>query len=404
MTRLLLVIACLGALPACKGSSTEATGGKRSKVAAFPVEVMTVAAQPHEVVITAPGVVDAFEQIQITARVSGVVDRVAFAEGQEIKRGQTLVFVDSRRYALAVSSAQAALAKAEAMALDSAANLRRRENASKTSPGLIPGEELETYRTKLQTAKADVLSAREALKLSRVNLDDSSVKAPAVGIVQTRSVMTGQYVQAGAVLGTLLRRDPMLLRFHSSTAEAPRLKVGMPVEFKVKEARRAYKARITLVAGAAEAESRLVPITAQVEEEPGRKRFFLRPGSFAEVKVALPAQKLLPLIPQTATRPSDRGFLAYVIEGEVAHERVLQLGLHTAEGWVEVTEGLKAGEVLVTRGLEALAEGVKVRVVKPGGGKSEGKAAEDKKAGTEQAGGAEDRQGRKSKKAAPAQP
>jgi len=383
--------AVLAMLAAGCGGGKEAPTGKRSRQAFFPVEVLTVEAKPHQVVVTAPGVVEAFEQIQITARVSGVIDRVALVEGQELRRGQVLAYIDSRRYALSVSSARAAVAKAEATAADSEANLQRRQNAAKSSPGLIPGEELETYQTRLRTARADVASAREALKLAQLNLDDSTVRAPIEGVVQTRSVVTGQYVQAGTVLATVLRRDPMLLRFHVSTAEAPRLKVGMPVDFKLKEARRAYKAKITLIAGAAETESRLVPITAEVEAEPGRRRFFLRPGSFAEVTIQLPAEdRLFPLVPQTATRPSDRGFLAYVLEKDVARERVLQLGLHTSEGWVEVRDGLKAGELLVVRGLEALADGTKVRVVKPGaagsGGGERGAGQGGKKGGRQKPG------------------
>jgi membrane fusion protein, multidrug efflux system len=343
----------------------EAASGKRSRVAAFPVEVMKVEARPHEVKVTSPGVIDAFEQIQITARVAGIVDRVNFSEGQEIKRGQILAYIDSRRYALAVSSARAAVAKAEAQAADAAASLKRRQNASESSPGLITGEELETFKTKLQTARADVESAREALKLARLNFDDSSVKAPADGVLQTRTVVTGQALVAGTVIGTLIRRDPMLLRFHATTAEAPRLKVGMLVNFKLKESRKPHQAMIKLVAASAEAESRLVPVTAEVEMEPGRKGYWLRPGSFADVWVLLAAERLVPLIPQTATRPSDRGFLAYVLDGAVARERKLQLGLHTADGWVEIREGLKVGDTLVVRGHEALAEGAKVRVVKP---------------------------------------
>jgi membrane fusion protein, multidrug efflux system len=351
-------VAVLGA--SCSRDEAPA-GGKRSRLAQFPVEVTRVEARPHQVIVTAPGVVDAFEQVQITARVAGVVDRVTFVEGQDVKRGQILVEIDSRRYALAVSAARAALAKAEATEADNQASVVRRQNASKSSPGLIPGEELESYKTKLRTAAADVDSAREALKLARLNMEDSSVKAPLEGIVQTRSVVTGQYLQAGTAIATVLRRDPMLLRFHATTAEAPRLKVGMKAEFTLKESRRVYAATITLVAGAADSESRLVPITARVEAPD--HRFWLRPGSFAQVQVKLAAERLFPLIPQTATRPSDRGFLAYVVEGDTAHERVLQLGLHTIDGWVEAREGLAVGELLVTRGLEALAEGTKVRVV-----------------------------------------
>ena len=61
-------------------------------------------------------------------------------------------------------------------------------------------------------------------------------------------------------------------------------------------------------------------------------------------------------------RPSERGFLAFVVEGNQAHERVLTLGLRTADGLVEVRSGLQAGEQLVVRGNEALRDGFTVKV------------------------------------------
>lgn len=363
----LLSALLLGAIAACgaKGGAGADAGSQRGlRQAAFPVEVLKVEVKPQEVVIAAPGVVDAFEHIQVTARVSGVVDRVTFVEGQEVKRGQVLAYVDSRRYALNVSSAQASLAKAEATAADARASLKRRENASASNPGLIPGEELETFRTRLRTAQADTEVAREALKLAQLNLDDSSIKAAVEGVIQTRSVQTGQYLQAGTVIATLLQREPMLLRFSVATAEAPRLQVGMPVEFSLKESQRSYQATITLVGGTADSESRLVPVTAQILATD--HKFWLRPGSFAQVHVTLTPQRTFPMIPQTAARPSERGFLAFVVEGGQARERTLQLGMHTPQGWVEVRSGLGAGDLLVTRGVEALSDGAKVRVVQGG--------------------------------------
>ncbi len=356
----LLVLCALAS--ACAKKEAPAAGGKRGglRQASFPVEVLRVDAKPRELSVTAPGVVDAFEHVQVTARVSGVVDKVTFVEGQEVKSGQTLAFVDSRRYALNVSQARAALAKAQATAADNEQSLKRREGASESNPGLIPGEEIETYRTKLRTAQADVAQANEALKLAQLNLEDSQVKAAAEGVIQTRSVQTGQFVQAGTVIATLLQREPMLLRFNVTAAEAPRLKVGMPVDFTLKESQQSYQAKITLVSGSADPESRLVPITAEVDTT---HKFWLRPGSFATVQVKLTSQRAFPMIPQTASRPSDKGFVAYVVEGDTAHERVLQLGMHTADGWVEVHDGLKEGEQIVTRGAEALAEGTKVQIV-----------------------------------------
>lgn len=406
MKRASILVACLAtaiALSAgvgCKKTEAAPTGGKRGlRQTSFPVEVMTVEAKPHEMVITTPGVIDAFERVQCTARVAGVVDRVNFVEGEEVKKGKILAFVDSRRYSLNVSAAKAALAKAEAMAADNEASLKRRENASATNPGLIPGEELETYKTKLRTARADADQARESLRLAQLNLADSNVKALAEGVIQTRSVQTGQYVQAGTVIATLLRRDPMLLRFHVATSEAPRLKVGMPVQFLLKESQQSYEANITLIAAAAEEESRLVPVTAEVHSD---KKFWLRPGSFAQVSIKLTPGRTFPLIPQTATRPSDKGFLAYVLEDKVVRERVLQLGLHTAEGWVEVRDGLKAGDILVTRGLEALSDGARVQVVPPAGSASAAPGASAAPPASGSAGGRRGKGGPRSSASAPA--
>jgi membrane fusion protein, multidrug efflux system len=353
-------------LAACSHKeAAPAAGGKRGaggKGIAFPVEVVKVTADPHDVDITAPGVVDAFEHVQITARVSGVVDKVTFVEGQDVKANQVMAYIDSRRYALSVSSANAVLEGAQAAQADAQASLDRRKAASEANPGVIAGEELETYQTKLRTAQATVDQSKEALKLAQLNLDDSNLKTPIAGVVQTRSVQTGQYVQAGTVIATLLQRDPMLLHFNVTTAEAPRLKVGMPVEFTLKESEQKYTGKISLVAGAADPESRLVPATAEIDPQKTGK-FWLRPGSFAQVEVKMPSARAFPMIVQTAARPSERGFLAYVVVGDVAHEHTLDLGLHTPEGMVEVKSGLNAGDMLVTRGVEALTDGAKVKVV-----------------------------------------
>ncbi|HEX9902634.1 MAG TPA: efflux RND transporter periplasmic adaptor subunit, partial [Acidobacteriota bacterium] len=64
-------------------------------------------------------------------------------------------------------------------------------------------------------------------------------------------------------------------------------------------------------------------------------------------------------------RPSERGFIAYVVEGDKAVERVLNLGMRTIEGQVEVLSGLRLGEILVIRGAEALRDGAQVKISSP---------------------------------------
>jgi multidrug efflux system membrane fusion protein len=358
---LILALAALS-LGACKGSKAEGggrpQGGGRAAVA-FAADVMPVESKKVEYVVSAPGTIEAFERVQVTARVAGVVDRVGFTEGQEVKKGDVLVVVDSERYYLAVKSAQAALDKAEASVRDAEAMVKRREEASSKTPGLIPGEELETYKTKALTARADREVAAQALKTANLNLRDSSVRAPIAGVIQTRTVETGQYVQTGYVMATLLRSEPLLLRFQVEPREAPRIKPGMIASFTMRETLRSFTAKVTLVAASADPETHMVGVTAQVVDE--EHKYWLRPGSFCTVSLPISAQREAPVIPRVAARATDKGYIAYVVEGDVAKERPLSLGMSTKDGWIEVRSGLKAGDVIVVRGAEALSEGAKVK-------------------------------------------
>jgi RND family efflux transporter MFP subunit len=325
----------------------------------FAADLLEVKAKKVDYVISAPGTIEAFERVQVTARVSGVVDKVAFADGQEVKRGDVLVMIDSERYRLAVNSSKAALEKAKAAQKDVEGQVSRREAAMEAHPGLVPGEELETYRTRTLTAKADTSVATENLKVAELNLRDSLVRAPIEGIIQTRTVETGQYVNAGYVMATLLRQEPMLLRFQVEPQEAPRIKPGMKATFTMRETQRTFEAKITLVSAAADTTTHMVGVVAQVV--PGEHKYWLRPGSFCDVSVDIGATREAPVIPRFAMRATDHGYVTYVVENGVAQERVITLGMSTKDGWVEVRTGLTDGDWIVVRGAEALSPGAKVR-------------------------------------------
>jgi multidrug efflux system membrane fusion protein len=312
--------------------------------------------------LDAIGSIDAFERVQVTARVQGVVERVHFSEGEQVKQGALLAEIEPQRYQVAVRSAQAALARARASKADAEAGMGRREQALAKSPGLIPAEELEGWRTKQRLAEAELLSAQAAYDQAALNLRDARVRAPLAGTIETRSVQTGQYAQPGAVLATLVRRDPLLVRFSIAEADASKLSRGQTVSFRVRGLEGSFSAKVTHIAGIADAASRMVPITAEVAEA---ERDRLRPGAFAEVRVPIGGGGTLPVVPEVAVRPSERGFLAYVVEGDVARERVLSLGMHTTDGQVEVRAGLKVGEQLVVRGAEALKDGTKIKLAPP---------------------------------------
>jgi len=279
--------------------------------------------------------------------------------------GQVLVEIDPDRYRLAVEAAKAALQKAQASRDDAQSALSRRER----DINLFPAEEVQTFSTRASVAAADAAQAQAALQQAQLNLRDAFVRAPIAGIMETRSVQTGQWVAAGSTLATMVRREPLLVRLEVPERDAASLKPGLPAKVEVIGEERTYSAVLTHVAGAANEGSRMVSVTGRIDD-PGRGA--LRPGAFAQVSIPVGEASGAPVIPQTAVRPSEKGFLAYVVEDGVAHERVLTLGLRTASGNVEVRSGLKVGEAVVVRGAEALRDGVKVKIDTGGGGAASG--------------------------------
>jgi multidrug efflux system membrane fusion protein len=336
----------------------------------FPVEVATVGSRSGNLVVQAVGSIEAFEIVQVTAMVIGAVQTVRFKEGDMVKAGDTLAAIEPERYALAVKSAEAALEKAKASRREAQTGLARRIDIQGKNPGFVSSEELDTWQTQALSADADSAKAAADLDLARLNLHDAYVPAPVSGLIQSRDIRTGDYVQTGTLMATMVRRDPLLLKFDVPEQDAQRFRIGLAVTFTVRGEAAEYQARITAITESADPVTRMVKVTANVTD-PQKEN--LRPGAFAEVTVLLGESHDLPVIPQISIRPSEKGFLAYVVEDSVAKERVLVLGLQSPDGYVEVKDGLHSGEKLVVRGAEALRDGAIVRVVSPNdstGGKS----------------------------------
>jgi multidrug efflux system membrane fusion protein len=356
MTRIPAAVATvLLLLAGCGGSDPNQVKGKPRDLR-FPVEVAPVATREVRYQVTAVGAVDAFETVRITARVAGVVEKVAFAEGDAVGADQVLVEIDPQRFRIAFASARAAVARAQSAKNSAETSLQRRELlAAKEGAGLISEEDMQTVRAKVGATRADLEQAQAAQAQAELDLRDALVRAPLAGVIQTRTVQTGQYVQAGVELATMLRRDPLLLRFRVPEGEAGRLQPGQKLAFTVTDDTRAWSAVISHVAAGADPLTRLVAVVANVDDA---ERARLRPGAFAQATIPIGMAQPALVAPQTAVRASDKGFVAYVVEEAggkaLARERVLKLGMRTADGQVEVRSGLAAGERLVVTGAEAL--------------------------------------------------
>lgn len=351
----------MAALAGC-GKADAKAGGPRGPVA-FPVMVEVAAARPIELAMRAVGTVEAFETVTVVSRVAGVVEEVRFQEGDRVEAGQVLAAIELQRFRIAAESARATLAQAEANRVEAVTGLERRETLEKQSPGLVKGEELQQWKARADAAAAQVAAAKAASDLALLNLRDAEIRSPIAGVIQTRAVATGRYVQAGDAVATLVRAEPLLLRFAVPGRDAALLQVGMKVGFTVRGELTPREAAITLVAAAADPRSRLVPVSARIDAPPTGA---LRPGAFAEVAVMLTTNQAV-TVPATTIRPSERGNLAYVVVDGQAKERTVETGLRSADGRVEVRRGIAVGEQVVVRGAEALSDGAKVVISADGG-------------------------------------
>jgi membrane fusion protein (multidrug efflux system)/multidrug efflux system membrane fusion protein len=141
----------------------------------FPVDVQRLVARPISYQVSSVGSLEAFENVQIAARVAGVVDRVHFKEGESVKRGALLVEIETARFALGVASSEATLTRAEATRAEAAREVERSRKL--VAEGVGVGVDTSTWESKLSTALADVAQAKAALGLARLNLRDAMVRA-----------------------------------------------------------------------------------------------------------------------------------------------------------------------------------------------------------------------------------
>ncbi|HEX3134914.1 MAG TPA: efflux RND transporter periplasmic adaptor subunit [Planctomycetota bacterium] len=367
LSRFVTLAAALVLVVGC-GAPAKPTGGKPKKGdLRYPVQVEAVSERAVNFSIAAVGSVAAFETVAVTARVAGAVEKVSFQEGETATPDRILVEIEPERYRLAVTSAKAVLARMQAAVTDADGSLTRREAVNRDNPGLVRDEDLQNARAKSASARADQEEAKAALAIAELNLRDALVRSPIDGVLQTREVATGQYVQPGTRLATVVRRDPLLLRFRVPEGDAAALRDGLTLTFTTTDGG-PFTAITSLVAGTADPVSRLVEVTARITEGDAKSATgHLRPGAFAQVTIPVGDPQRFPVIPLTAVRPSELGFVAFLAEKrddrEVAVRKVLTLGLRTADRQVAVRAGLSVGERLIVRGAEALEDGSLLRVV-----------------------------------------
>jgi multidrug efflux system membrane fusion protein len=355
---LLLPAACKPPAPAPVAG---ATGAKR----AFPVEVKIVGTEDVAYSIDAVGSLEPEEEVKVTARVAGMVEKVLFEEGAKVTPQTVLAEIDRSRYQMLADRAKASHDRSVADVRKAEIVLQNRQELKKKDPGYVSDEEIGTLTSQLHSVRAAAAEAKSSLDLALHDLENSQVRSLITGVIDTKAVSTGQFVAPGAQLASIVDESKLKLRFKVSETESVKLASVLSgdrrVSFTVRPLPgKTFTAELIHMSPQANPQTRTVECLAMV----ANRDAMLKPGFFATVRAVVAMHAKAVVVPDSAVLPTERGFVAYVVKGNKASMRRVRPGLFVREGVVEILEGLSPGESLVVTGATAIADGTEL-IVKP---------------------------------------
>ncbi len=293
------------------------------------------------------------ERTTLAANVDGAVVQITADFGDMAQAGQVLMRIDPREYQLRLDSAQAAVDQARARLENSRARYNRAETLRKQE--LISQQEFDQAAATMRVDAADEDSAVKAAALARKKLDDTVIHAPFAGSVQKRMASLGEYVTVGTQLYELIATDPIKLRCPMPERFVPLAHPGMPVQLTIDaQPGVSYTGTITRIAPALDDQSRTLLVEAEVPNPKG----VLKPGYFAHVTMDLGQDRAL-FVPDSAVLRYAGVARVFVVDNGIAHTREVKTGA-VMGNQVEITQGLKPGERVVTTEVDRLADGVAV--------------------------------------------
>jgi multidrug efflux system membrane fusion protein len=336
-------------------------------VAAEPIPIGTAQVRQGALPVTyrSLGTVTPLATVTVRTRISGYLDKVAFEEGQMVRRGQQMAVVDPRPYQVALRQAQATLVRDQALLANAMTDLERyRQLLTQDS---IARQQVDTQESLVRQYRGTVAMDRAAVDDARLNLDYCSIQAPVSGRVGLRRVDVGNYVQPSDQDGLVVitQIDPISVVFTLPESRLPdvlpRLHQRQPLMVTAFD-RNAANALAT---------GTLLTLDNQVDPATGTVRAkalfdnkgqMLFPNQFVNAELLITTKRDIPLIPSRAVQQGAEGPFVYVVTDGHVHVRQVSTDLE-AGGQTAILKGLSLGEQVVTDGVDRLREGTAVQVV-----------------------------------------
>jgi membrane fusion protein (multidrug efflux system) len=335
------------------------------------VAVVTVAPQTLPVRYEYVGQTAGYREVEVRARVNGILLKRNYQEGATVKRGQSLFLIDPAPFQVALAKAEADLATAEARQAQATREADRLKSVLDIRA--VSRKEYDDAVSSAQIAAAEVKGARARVTEAKLNLDYTRVESPIAGVSSRALQSEGTLVSGPQVLLTSVTQiDPIYVIF--GIPEADQLRIRRDVEAKRLELPpdRRFEVSVTLADGATYGKQgkldftdvRVNPATGTVEARADLPNpdGMLRPGQFVRVRLGGATRPNAITVPQRAVLEGPKGKFVYVVDAESkAEARPVAVGEWVGEAWV-IDSGLAAGDRVIVDGVMKIGPGAPVTI------------------------------------------
>lgn len=332
-----------------------------------PALVVTAAVSQRDVPvqIKAIGTMEASESVSVRTQISGELVKVAFREGQDVQKGALLFQLDPRTYLAAIRKAEATLARDKVITDNARKDYERYSQLVKD--GIVTHEQAEGYRTRAESAAADVAADQASLDSAREQLAYCTINSPISGRTGVLSVDRGNVVKANdTVLVTINRVTPIHATFTIPEKQLPEIKRHMAAGKLVVEVELPDKSGAIEKGVVSFLDNGVDPATGTIRlkalfENAGKR---LWPGQFVNLSITLEVKKNALVVPSQAIQTGQKGSFVFVTGADaVAEMRPVVTG-SAVQGVTVIEKGLQLGEQVVIDGHMRVVPGGKVEVEK----------------------------------------
>ena len=368
--RLILALSAIVLAACSQGDAQDKKGpgaAKGGPSAAVTVAAVAVAPRPVPVGFEAVGRTEGSREVQVRARIAGILEKQMYVEGDSVKAGAPLFRIERAPFEIEAAQARASLAQEQARHELARQELERVVRL--TERGFVSERQADQAASGARQSAAAVQMARARLRQAELNLSYTTVSAPIGGVTGRALQSVGTLVQPGndsALLTTITQSDPIWVRFSLSEAEYARLRSAeakaIQVRLELADGKGyPHEGSLNFSGSTVDASTGTVQMRAELPN-PGRE---LLAGQYVRVRVIAGTEQAI-VVPQSAVLQNETGRFVWIAgsDGKAA-TRNIRAGAWLGGDWV-VLEGLKAGDVVILDNLARLRPGAPVQVKKAG--------------------------------------